>query len=194
MYVAPPVNPSDKEAMDTISLSMNEAVMLLFNLHGASKPGMNSFYSDEGEAFSSKMLPYTNARVLNTVACYGARYHGYKRDDSMLLTSFYKNGFLLYAGSLIPVPMTTLHVPKGVTVHPGSGSEHLMPIYCMEQYAGLPAGEAMMKAKLEFFNVFRHMERDDFSMATMQMFSLYGNPMLRLQRNEKVLQRAKKNM
>lgn len=192
MYVAPPVNPSDKEVIGTVSQSMNEAGMLLFNLHGASKPGMNSFYSDKGEAFSRKMLHHTNARVLNTVACYGARYHGYKRDDSMLLTSFYKNGFLLYAGSLIPVPMTTLNIPKGVVVHPGSGSEHLMPIYCMEQYAGLSAGEAMMKAKLEYFNTFRHLERDDFSMATMQMFSLYGNPMLRLQRNEKVLQRAKK--
>ena len=34
------------------------------------------------------------------------------------------------------------------------------------------------------------MERDDFSMATMMMFSLYGNPMLRLQPKEEVLQRA----
>ena len=87
--------------------------------------------------------------------------------------------------------MTDLDIPDGVEVHDGSGSEHLMPIFCMEQFAGLPAGEAMMKAKLEYFNTFRHMERDDFSMATMQMFSLYGNPMLRLQRNEEVLLKAK---
>lgn len=191
MYVAPPVAPDDDATVEPVRMSMNEAGMLLFNLHGAGQEGMSSFYSDEGEAFSSEMLRFTDARVFNTVACYGARYHGYERDDSMLLTSFYKNGFLLYAGSLIPVPMTDLDVPDGVEVHPGSGSEHLMPIYCMEQYAGLPAGEAMMKAKLEYFNTFRHMERDDFSMATMQMFSLYGNPMLRLQRNEEVLLRAK---
>lgn len=191
MYVAPPVAPDDDATVEPVRMSMNEAGMLLFNLHGAGQEGMSSFYSDEGEAFSSEMLRFTDARVFNTVACYGARYHGYERDDSMLLTSFYKNGFLLYAGSLIPVPMTDLDVPDGVEVHPGSGSEHLMPIYCMEQYAGLPAGEAMMKAKLEYFNTFRHLERDDFSMATMQMFSLYGNPMLRLQRNEEVLSRAK---
>lgn len=191
MYVAPPVAPDDDATVEPVRLSMNEAGMLLFNLHGAGQEGMSSFYSDEGEAFSSEMLRFTDARVFNTVACYGARYHGYERDDSMLLTSFYKRGFLLYAGSLIPVPMTDLDVPDGVEVHPGSGSEHLMPIYCMEQYAGLPAGEAMMKAKLEYFNTFRHLERDDFSMATMQMFALYGNPMLRLQRNEEVLKRAK---
>lgn len=191
MYVAPPVSPDDEEVLEPVSISMNDAGMLLFNLHGAGQEGMSSFYSDEGEAFNMEMLRYTSARVLNTVACYGARYHGYERNDSMLLTSFYNRGFLLYAGSLIPVPMTELNVPEGAEVHPGSGSEHLMPIYCMEQYAGLPAGEAMMKAKQEYFNTFRHLERDDFSMATMQMFSLYGNPMLRLQRNDEVLLLAK---
>ena len=191
MYVCPPVSPDNEEAEEPIEQSLDDANMLLFNLHGAGQEGMSSFYSDEGEAFNTEMLQYANARVLNTVACYGARYHGFERDDSMLLTSLYYHGFLLYAGSLIPVPMTELNVPEGVEVHEGSGSEHLMPIYCMEQYAGLPAGEAMMKAKLEYFNTFRHLERDDFSMATMQMFSLYGNPMLKLQRKESVLQRAK---
>lgn len=191
MYVSPPVAPDNDDAVETVSISMEDANMLLFNLHGAGQEGMSSFYSDEGEAFNTEMLQYTYARVFNTVACYGARYHGFERGDSMLLTSLYYHGFLLYAGSLIPVPMTELNVPEGVEVHEGSGSEHLMPIYCMEQYAGLPAGEAMMKAKLEYFNTFRHLERDDFSMATMQMFSLYGNPMLRLQRKESVLQKAK---
>lgn len=191
MYVSPPVAPDNDEAVVPVSQSMGEAGMLLFNLHGAGQEGMSSFYSDEGEAFSTDMLEYTSARVFNTVACYGARYHGFERNDSMMLSAFYHHGFLLYAGSLIPVPMTELDIPEGVEVHAGSGSEHLMPIFCMEQYAGLPAGEAMMKAKLEYFNTFRHMEQDDFSMSTMQMFSLYGNPMLRLKRNEEVLRRAK---
>jgi hypothetical protein len=61
----------------------------------------------------------------------------------------------------------------------------------MEQFSGIPMGEAMMRAKLEYFNTFRHMERDDFSLATIMMFSLYGNPMLRMQRSEEVLRRAK---
>lgn len=190
MYICPPVSPINEDALVPICESMDQADMLLFNLHGANDDCMSSFYHDEGEAFSLEMLDYTNARVLNTVACYGARYHGYGRENSMLLNSFYHHGFLLYVGSLIPVPMTELHIPEGVEVHEGSGSEHLMPIYCMEQYAGLPAGEALMKAKLEYFNTFRFLERDDFSLATMMMFSLYGNPMLRLQKNEQVLQKA----
>lgn len=192
MYVSPPVCPDNEEAEEPLELSLEDAGMLLFNLHGSGSEGMSSFYNDGGEAFNMEMLGKTDARVFNTVACYGARYYGFARYDSMLLAALHDNGFLLYAGSLIPVPMTELDVPEGVEVHEGSGSEHLMPIYCMEQYAGLHAGEAMMKAKLEYFNTFRHMERDDFSMATMQMFSLYGNPMLRLQRNEDVLRKAEK--
>ena len=190
MYVSPPVSTEDEDSVEPVIDTLDECGMLLFNLHGAGSKGMSGFYNDGGEAFSTDMLNNTNAQVLNTVACYGARYHGFQRDDSMMLSALYDNGFLLYAGSLIPVPMTELEVPAGVEVHEGSGSEHLMPIYCMEQFRGLPVGEAMMRAKLEYFNTFRFMERDDFSMATMMMFSLYGNPMLRLQPQEKVLQRA----
>lgn len=190
MYVSPPVSVEDEDSMEPVIDTLDECGMLLFNLHGAGSEGMSGFYNDGGEAFSTGMLANTEAQVLNTVACYGARYHGFERCDSMMLSALYDNGFLLYAGSLIPVPMTELDVPEGVEVHEGSGSEHLMPIYCMEQFRGLPVGEAMMRAKLEYFNTFRFMERDDFSMATMMMFSLYGNPMLRLQPKEEVLQRA----
>ena len=190
MYVSPPVSTEDDDSVEPVIDTLDECGMLLFNLHGAGSEGMSGFYNDDGEAFSTDMLNNTNAQILNTVACYGARYHGFERDDSMMLSALYNNGFLLYAGSLIPVPMTDLEVPDGVEVHEGSGSEHLMPIYCMEQFRGLPVGEAMMRAKLEYFNTFRFMERDDFSMATMMMFSLYGNPMLRLQPQEEVLQRA----
>ena len=190
MYVSPPVSVEDEDSMEPVINTLDECGMLLFNLHGAGSEGMSGFYNDGGEAFSTEMLANTEAQVLNTVACYGARYHGFERCDSMMLSALYDNGFLLYAGSLIPVPMTELDVPDGVEVHEGSGSEHLMPIYCMEQFRGLPVGEAMMRAKLEYFNTFRFMERDDFSMATMMMFSLYGNPMLRLQSKEEVLQRA----
>ena len=190
MYVSPPVSVEDKDSMESVIDTLDECGMLLFNLHGAGCRGMSGFYSDRGEAFSTEMLAKSEAQVLNTVACYGARYHGFERDDSMLLSALYDNGFLLYAGSLIPVPMTELDVPEGVEVHEGSGSEHLMPIYCMEQFRGLPVGEAMMRAKLEYFNTFRFMERDDFSMATMMMFSLYGNPMLRMQQKNEVLQKA----
>ena len=191
MYVSPPVSTNDEDSMEPVNETLGGVEMLLFNLHGTDSSNEPGFYNDEDEAFNIDMLAESNALVFNTVACFGARYHGYSRDESMLLSSLYEHKFLLYVGSLIAVPMTHLNVPEGVEVHDGSGSEHLMPIFCMEQFSGIPMGEAMMRAKLEYFNTFRHMERDDFSLATIMMFSLYGNPMLRMQRSEEVLRRAK---
>ena len=188
MYVSPPVSTEDDDSNAPLRQTLESAQMLLFNLHGSDGYNDAGFYSNVGEAFNTDLLDDADqTRVFNTVACYGARYHGYDSAHSMLL---YFKGVLLYAGSLISVPMTELNVPDGVEVHDGSGSEHLMPIYCMELYKGLPAGEAMMRAKLEYFETFRHMERDDFSMATAMMFSLYGNPMLHVQRDEEVLRQA----
>lgn len=190
IYVAPPVTPDNEEATDAIDKSQRNAAMLLFNLHGSESKDASGFYSDNGEAFTINMLRSSAARVLNTVACYGARYYGYAREESMVLTALYEREYLLYTGSLIPVPMTTLDVPEGIEVGEGSGSEQFMPIYCMEQYRGLPAGEALMKAKIKYFNTFRHMENDSFSLATIMMFSLYGNPMIQLYRNNEVIRKA----
>ena len=191
MYVCPPVSSDDEDTLIPLTRSLKASGMLLFNLHGTDSEDLSGFYGDKKEeAFSIDMLSNTDARVLNTVACYGARYSGYRREVSMLLSAIYNNGFILYAGSLIPVPMCELDVPEGIDVPEGSGSEHLMPIYCLEQYRGVPAGEAMMRAKLEYFNTFRHLERDDFSLATIMMFSVYGNPVMRVQRNNNVLKLA----
>lgn len=76
----------------------------MFNLHGADAEGMCGFYSED-EAFNPSLLNQGRARVFNTVACFGARYAGYERNDSMLLSALYGGGVLLYTGSLIPVPM-----------------------------------------------------------------------------------------
>ena len=176
----------DEKVLYDYKQSIQEAGMLLFNLHGSDGKGMSGFYCNgiQGgypESFNIDLMRYSNARVLNTVACFGARYDGYERNDSMLMSSLLGGGKLLYAGSTVSVPMlgnSEQTYPYGVVQSPGSGSEKFMPIYCYYQFCGLPSGEAMMRAKLDYFNTFRHIERDDFSLATVMMFGLYGNPML----------------
>lgn len=177
----------DEKVLYDYKQSIQEAGMLLFNLHGSDVKGMSGFYCNcQGgypESFNIDLMKYSNARVLNTVACFGARYDGYERNDSMLMSSLFGGGKLLYAGSTVSVPMlgdSEQTYPCGVVQSPGSGSEKFVPIYCYYQFCGLPAGEAMMRAKLDYFNTFRHIERDDFSLATTMMFGLYGNPMLHL--------------
>ncbi len=193
MYVSPELMADAPGTQVTYIPELKKAGMLVFNLHGANSVGASGFYST-GEAFSIEMLRKSNARVLNTVACFGARYHGYDRDDSMLLSSLYGAGQLLYSGSLIPVPMIAdedQDVPPGTHMNSGSGSEKFMPIFCLYQFMGAPAGLAMLQAKLDYFNSFRRIERDDFSLATVMMFNLYGNPMLCVQPDDRVVAAAR---
>ena len=194
MYISPELLVDNPRSLEIYLPVMEEAGMLLFNLHGSDSPGYSGFYST-GEAFDIGMARDSNARILNTVACFGARYAGYDRDDSMLLSSLFGGGKLLYVGSLIPVPMIAdenQDAPLFAHLNSGSGSEKLMPIYCLYQFAGAPAGLAMMQAKLDYFHSFREIERDDFSLATAMMFGLYGNPMLSVQPVESVLKEARK--
>ena len=193
MYVSPELMADDPVSQVSYIPEIKKAGMLVFNLHGADQEGYSGFYST-GEAFSIEILKQSNARVLNTVACFGARYHGYTREDSMLLSSLYGAGQLLYTGSLIPVPMIAdedQFAPPGAHMNSGSGSEKFMPIFCLYQFMGAPAGLAMLQAKLDYFNSFRTIERDDFSLATIMMFNLYGNPMLCVQPNDQVVAAAR---
>ena len=187
---------SDKAYHDYMQAAQQSG-MLLFNLHGSDEEGYAGFYGENGyscvESFNIDMLKQSNGRVFNTVACFGARFNGYQRDDSMLLSSMLGGGYLLYAGSSVSVPMIgddEQDWPEGTMQYPGSGSEKFMPLYCYYQFCGLPAGQAMMQAKMDYFNTFRHAERDDFSMSTIIMFGLYGNPMLHVRRREDVVQRS----
>lgn len=200
MYLCPKlVSPNvqsvfNEQAYNDYMKAAQQCGMLLFNLHGGDGVGDSGFYGEDHgscvESFNLDMLKQSNGRVLNTVACFGARFMGYERNDSMLLSSMLGGGYLLYAGSSVSVPMIgddEQEWPAGTVQYPGSGSEKFMPVYCYYQFCGLPAGQAMMQAKMDYFNTFRHMERDDFSLSTIIMFGLYGNPMLHVRRREDVV-------
>ena len=175
----------DDKVLEDYKNNIERADMILFNLHGSDSKGSSGFYCESGssypESFNIGLLSNSTAKVLNTVACFGARYSGFERNDSMLLSAILGGKVVLYAGSSISVPMIrdeNQEYPEGATQYPGSGSEKFMPLYCYYQLCGMPAGKAMMKAKLDYFNTFRFIERDDFSLSTIMMFGLYGNPML----------------
>lgn len=195
MYISPKLLTDDDDAISIYKQSLGQADLLMFNLHGADAPDYAGFYSS-GEAFNPSLLKDSNARVLNTVACFGARYHGYQREQSMLLSALYGGGVLLYTGSLISVPMyynPETNEARELLLNPGTGSEVFMRLYALYQFKGLTAGRALLQAKLDYFNMCRHVESDGFSFSTILMFSLYGNPMLHVRRREHVLQSALEN-
>ena len=195
MYISPKLLTQDAESLGIYCKSLDNADMLMFNLHGADAKGMCGFYS-EAEAFNPSLLSHGKARVFNTVACFGARYAGYDRNDSMLLSALYGGGVLLYTGSLVSVPMFSngeTDEVRELILNPGTGSEVLMRLYPLYQFKGMTGGKALLQAKCDYFNMCRNIEDDCFSMSTALMFCLYGNPMLNVRRSDHVIESALRN-
>lgn len=182
MFLSPNImEDMDKELAEQYYDKLSKADMLVFNLHGACDPEDSGFYS-RGLAFSIDMLRESNARIFNTVACWGGRYIKYKREQSMLLSAMYGGGVLLYSGSCVPAMGKCGHFRHDETwrIQPAAYSETFMGRFAEYECLGtMTAGEAFLKAKCDYYNTSRQIEEDEVTLATVLMFNLYGNPKLR---------------
>jgi hypothetical protein len=175
----------DEELAEQYYEKLSEADMLVFNLHGACNPEDSGFYSS-GLAFSIDMLRESNARIFNTVACWGGRYIKYTREQSMLLSAMYGGGVLLYSGSCVPAMGKCGNFQYDDTwrIQPAAYSETFMARFAEYECLGtMTAGEAFLKAKCDYYNTSRQIEEDEVTLATVLMFNLYGNPKLRTRPN-----------
>jgi hypothetical protein len=190
MFLSPSImEDMDKELAEQYYGKLSEADMLVFNLHGACNPEDSGFYSS-GLAFSIDMLRKSNARIFNTVACWGGRYIKYKREQSMLLSAMYGGGVLLYSGSCVPAMGKCGHFHHDETwrIQPAAYSETFMGRFAEYECLGtMTAGEAFLKAKCDYYNTSRQIEEDEVTLATVLMFNLYGNPKLRTRPNVEAL-------
>lgn len=186
MFLSPSImEDMDDELAEQYYEKLSEADMLVFNLHGACNPEDSGFYSS-GLAFSIDMLRESNARVFNTVACWGGRYIRYAREQSMLLSAMYGGGVLLYSGSCVPAMGKCGNFQHDETwrIQPAAYSETFMARFAEYECLGtMTAGEAFLKAKCDYYNSSRQIEEDEIILATVLMFNLYGNPKLRTHPN-----------
>lgn len=186
MFLSPSImEDMDDELAEQYYEKLSEADMLVFNLHGACNPEDSGFYSS-GLAFSIDMLRESNARIFNTVACWGGRYIKYAREQSMLLSAMYGGGVLLYSGSCVPAMGKCGNFQHDETwrIQPAAYSETFMARFAEYECLGtMTAGEAFLKAKCDYYNSSRQIEEDEIILATVLMFNLYGNPKLRTHPN-----------
>lgn len=186
MFLSPSImEDMDDELAEQYYEKLSEADMLVFNLHGACNPEDSGFYSS-GLAFSIDMLRESNARIFNTVACWGGRYIKYTREQSMLLSAMYGGGVLLYSGSCVPAMGKCGNFQHDETwrIQPAAYSETFMARFAEYECLGtMTAGEAFLKAKCDYYNSSRQIEEDEIILATVLMFNLYGNPKLRTHPN-----------
>lgn len=185
MYTSPDLLiHSSQELLNPFLSSIQRSDMLIFNLHGSDRPGHAGFFSHRGVVVDTDMVQASHARVVNTLACFGARFMTYSRKDSMLLSSIYSGRKLLYLGASVPVPMSVSALSRqhsGFGVYRGSGAEKLFQYYNFYLFQGVPAGEALMRAKIDYFHRPCPDEAPSFRFTTLMIMSLFGNPLLRFQ-------------
>lgn len=186
MYISPDIMVDmDDDLREQYYNSLSTADMLVFNLHGACQPEMSGFYSS-GLAFSTYMLRETNAKIFNTVACWGGRYIKYSRNQSMLLNAMHCHNVLLYSGACVPALGKCGNYQNDATwrIQPAAYSETFMARFSEYQCIGtMSAGEAFLRAKCDYYNTSRAVEEDEYTLATVLMFNLYGCPALRTKPN-----------
>lgn len=192
MYISPEVMSEgmEEDLEERYHDSLAEADMLMFNLHGACRPEDSSFYSS-GEAFTIDDLDFTNAKIFNTVACWGGRYIKYRREDSMLLNAIYNNDVMLYSGACVPAlgKCGNYQCDSTWRIQPAAYSETFMARFAEYECIGtMPVGEAFLKAKCDYYNSSRSVEEDEYTLGTVLMFNLYGCPLLRTRPDEDAIE------
>ena len=143
-----------------------------FNLHGSSITGAKYWYGQRGDAYprafspdllSDLDMPY----VIGVEACYGARYNGYEKNDSSLLTAI-GGKCLAFLGSS--------RIAYGSSEGEGSCADIMVGEFLRKVVLGYSFGDALYEAqkKLLIEGIVREPE-----IKTLAEFSLYGDPSLR---------------
>ena len=199
MYTSPRLAVDEDRVVKQYKDDIGKADMLMFNLHGSDYPDYSSFFGEGAnghntpEAFTIEYLRDSGARIFNTVACFGGRYINYERNQSMLLSSLYGGGVVLYAGSCTSALGRSgqRHLAVNDILIPAGFSESFMKLYTLYLFRGITSGEAFLRAKCDYFNTCCSLDGDDAAMATVLMFNLYGLPMLSVIKREEVTEEAR---
>ncbi len=183
-FVSPDISLAKGAIDEDVAFAYLNAVkdcgILTFVLHGA--PGPNAPYyigeSLEGTqhvAFVPGHLDGSGPKIIVPICCWGARFIGYRRENSMLLTALYSSETLLFMGSCRSAfaPFD----PETPDKQPVIGcAQRLMRLFMQNVMAGYPAGEALQRAKIKFLT--HYSEGKPYDLLTVQEFNLFGDPML----------------
>lgn len=170
LYFSPPFNAE--------KVFSRNADFYYFNLHGSDDPTMSGFMVDSGLAVIKPeyLVSIERPNVFVTEACYGARFFGYRRSQSMLLSAM-AGQTLIYLGSS--------RVAFCNNRYPIDNSDRLANIYITRLLEGYTAGEALFLARQSFFE-YDGGRLYDQQMTTIVEFNLFGDPSLRAYTEKRV--------
>jgi hypothetical protein len=154
--------------------------MLTFILHGGHLPSdgdYNGQFKADGhqvKAFTPEMMRNTPAKVVSGICCWGAKYIGFSREHSMLLSALYSHALLFMGSCRTARGLFDDALEKGAKL---GLAQRLMHLYLSNLVAGDPAGLALAKGKDAYLKNPGD-DRPDDALATVLEFNLYGDPAL----------------
>lgn len=154
---------------------LREKDFLYFNLHGSAVS--ENWYGQEGMNYPIALKP-VNISVpdgfVASEACYGAYIINKSEKNSISLKFLDQDNIVGFCGS------TT--IAYGPPAPPSSEADLLVKYLFEYLKQGLPTGEALKNAKIDFAKkqIRRHGFLDDDDQKTLLQFVLYGDPLLRL--------------
>lgn len=164
---------------------IKEADILTFFLHGNNKPSSHHYYGEnkdrtncEYKAFEPNLLLDSNAKIISGICCWGARFIGYPKIQSTLLTAMYSNTLLFLGASRCAAGVfddVLSNVPNTDIAY----AELLLKYYLNYLLQGYDAGEALGRAKMDYIQTEKYSRMD--ALATMLEFNLFGDPLLSVQ-------------
>ena len=153
-----------------LHVPMSGERLLYFNLHGAVQASSKHWYGQKGNSFpiafspsSLSHLPW--AYAVGVEACYGARYSGYAKDESSLLTAI-TGGCLSFLGSS--------RIAYGSAEGSGTCADIIVGEFLRRLSTGSSAGNAFAEASAALLRK----APGELEMKTLMEFSLYGDPSL----------------
>jgi hypothetical protein len=193
VYVSPALNlEQENEYNPLYATEVEHADMLTFILHGGDRASLCNYlgqYSSDFhqvDAFTPEMMRHSAAKVVSGICCWGARYIGFSRAQSMLLSALYSHT-LLFVGACRSARGTfDIYLREGQSI---SLAQRLMNYYLTRLVSGVPAGLALATAKDYYL---QHPEGDmpDDVLATVLEFNLYGDPSMFVSYNPETEQPA----
>ncbi|MGE0077988.1 MAG: C25 family cysteine peptidase [Bacteroidales bacterium] len=147
----------------------DDSMVHYFNLHGSDRAP--DWYGQKDDNLPVAFSPSVIARnrkhnIIGVEACYGARFIGLKKDESVLLSAM-ANKTISFVGSS--------RVAWGPSAPPINLADIVIHDYLDLMQSGVPAGEAFRRARMHAFANSKDNDPST-SLLTMMEFNLFGDP------------------
>ena len=177
------ISPCPDSGLQYCLQQQRDADMLIFILHGTPNPRYSQYYGESSDAaekpiaFIPDIFEKGKALIVAGICCWGARFIGYSRKESPLLTAIYNNTLLFTGACRSAFGGFDDFFQRDRRAH---CAEMLLQYYLRYLLQGHDAGKALAAAKTVYFSHYAQEDGYDNAATTILEFNLFGDPLLHI--------------